>query len=172
MASRRALIGAAVLLALGAGGVAAQNYNLRPSFGTANLRFNFAPDPFVVNVTAGGTIPAERIGGPGCVGSIAQAPDVRLNYQAGGGLPLWIGARSNADVTLVINLPNGRWICNDDFQGTNPGSSSPTRCPASTTSGSAITIAAAASRHRSSSRSAAALRPSARPALAGRDAAC
>jgi len=36
-------------------------------------------------------------------------------------LPLWIGARSKADVTLVGNLPNGRWICNDDFQGTNPG---------------------------------------------------
>jgi len=119
--SRRILAGAAVLAVIGAGGVAAQNYNLRPSFGTANLRFNFAPDPFVVNVTAGGTIPAERIGGPGCVGTIAQPPDVRLNYQAGGGLPLWIGARSAADVTLVVNLPNGRWICNDDFQGTNPG---------------------------------------------------
>ena len=121
MFSRRVLAGVAAVLALGAGGVAAQNYNLRPSFGTANLRFNFNPDPFVVNVTAGGTIPAERIGGPGCVGSIAQPPDVRLNYQAGGGLPLWIGARSQYDVTLVVNLPNGRWVCNDDFQGTNPG---------------------------------------------------
>ena len=64
MFSRRILAGAAVLAVI-AGGVAAQNYNLRPSFGTANLRFNFAPDPYVVNVTAGGTIPAERIGGPG-----------------------------------------------------------------------------------------------------------
>lgn len=121
MFSRRLLAGAAIVLALGAGSVAAQNYNLQPSFGTANLRFNFAPDPFVVNVTAGGNIPAERIGGPGCVGSIAQPPDVRLNYQAGGGLPLWIGARSRGDVTLVVNLPNGRWVCNDDFQGTDPG---------------------------------------------------
>jgi serine protease Do/protease YdgD len=121
MFPRRAIAAAAVLAALGAGGVAAQNYNLPPSFGTVNLRFNFAPDPFVVNITAGGTIPAERIGGPGCVGTIAQAPDVRLNYVAGGGLPLWIGARSAADITLVVNLPNGRWVCNDDFEGTNPG---------------------------------------------------
>ena len=121
MFSRRVLAIAAALAALGAGGVAAQNYNMPPSFGTANLRFNFAPDPFVVNVTAGGTIPAERIGGPGCVGSIAQPPDVRLNYQAGGGLPLYIGARSRYDVTLVVNLPNGQWVCNDDFQGTDPG---------------------------------------------------
>ena len=61
MFSRRLLAAAAMIAALGAGGVAAQNYNLRPSFGTANLRFNFAPDPFVVNVTAGGNIPAELL---------------------------------------------------------------------------------------------------------------
>ena len=121
MFSRRTLVAAAAIATLGAGGVAAQNYNLRPSFGTANLRFNFQPDPFVVNVTAGGNIPAERIGGPGCVGSIAQPPDVRLNYQAGGGLPLYIAAQSRYDVTLVVNLPNGQWVCNDDFIGTNPG---------------------------------------------------
>ncbi|MBR0670274.1 hypothetical protein [Neoroseomonas soli] len=121
MFSRRLLAGAAVVAALGAGGVAAQNYNMPPSFGTANLRFNFQPDPFVVNVTAGGNIAAERIGGPGCVGAIAQAPDVRLNYQAGGGLPLYIAAQSRFDVTLVVNLPNGQWVCNDDFIGTHAG---------------------------------------------------
>ncbi|NMJ43307.1 peptidase S1 [Roseomonas sp. JC162] len=121
MTRKRLLAAAAVVAALGAGGVAAQNYNMPPSFGTANLRFNFQPDPFVVNVTAGGNIPAERIGGAGCVGSIAQAPDVRLNYQAGGGLPLYIAAQSRFDVTLVVNLPNGQWVCNDDFIGTNPG---------------------------------------------------
>lgn len=121
MFSRRLLAAAAMVAALGAGGVAAQNYNMPPSFGTANLRFNFQPDPFVANVTAGGNIAAERIGGPGCVGSIAQAPDVRLHYQAGGGLPLYIAAQSRYDVTLVVNLPNGQWVCNDDFIGTNPG---------------------------------------------------
>ncbi len=121
MTRRGVLAAVAAVTALGAGGVAAQNYNLRPSFGTANLHFNFQPDPFVVNVTAGGNIPAERIGGPGCVGSIAQPPDVRLNYQAGGGLPLYISARSRWDVTLVVNLPNGQWVCNDDLIGTNPG---------------------------------------------------
>lgn len=117
---RKALLAVAVLAALAALPVVAQNYNRPPSFGTVNLSANFAPDPFVVGVTAGGTIPAERIGGPGCVGTIADAPDVRLNYRAGG-FPLFISAQSNADVTLVINLPNGRWACNDDFQGTNPG---------------------------------------------------
>ena len=116
-----ALTIAAASLAITAGSVVAQDFNRRPSFGTLNLNFNFAPDPTIVNVTAGGNIPAERIGGPGCVGSIATPPDVRLNYRAGGGLPLYISATARTDVTLVVNLPNGRWICNDDFKGTDPG---------------------------------------------------
>ncbi|WP_439597143.1 hypothetical protein [Falsiroseomonas sp.] len=99
----------------------AQDYNRRPSFGTLNLSANFAPDPTTVDVTAGGSLPAERLGGSQCVGSIANAPDVRLNYRAGQGLPLYLSATSRADVTLVVNLPDGSWACNDDFRGTNPG---------------------------------------------------
>ncbi len=101
--------------------VVAQNYSRAPAFGTLNLAANFAPDPVVVNVTAGGNVPAERLGGSQCLGTIADAPDVRLNYRAGQGLPLYISATSRADVTLVVNLPNGRWACNDDFRGTDPG---------------------------------------------------
>lgn len=118
---RKIMIMAGLAAMLLGGAAVAQNFNRPPSFGTVNLRANFAPDPYVVNVTAGGTIPAERLGGPGCVGSIADAPDVRLNYQSGQGLPLYLSARSRADTVLVVNLPNGRWICNDDFDGTNPG---------------------------------------------------
>lgn len=117
----RVLAIAAATLAITAGTVLAQDFNRRPTFGTINLNFNFAPDPTVINVTAGGNIPAERIGGPGCVGSIANSPDVRLNYRAGGGLPLYLAATARTDVTLVVNLPNGRWICNDDFKGTDAG---------------------------------------------------
>ena len=54
-------------------------------------------------------------------GSIATPPDARLNYRAGGGLPLYLSAMARTDVTLVVNLPNGRWICNGDFKGTDPG---------------------------------------------------
>jgi hypothetical protein len=111
----------AVMLGPVAGPVDAQNYNLRPSFGTVNLNANFYPDPYVIRVTAGGNVPAERLGGSQCVGSIANAPDVRLNYRAGQGLPLYISATARSDITLVVNLPNGRWACNDDFIGTDPG---------------------------------------------------
>ncbi len=117
----RMMLAATAVAVLVVGPVVAQNVNRNPSFGTLNLNANFAPDPVVVNVTAGGNLPAERLGGSGCVGTVADAPDVRLNYRAGQGLPLYISVRSNADTTLVINLPNGRWTCNDDFAGLNPG---------------------------------------------------
>ena len=116
---RRAfLASAAALLALG-GVAVAQNPNLPPAYATVNLSAGFMPDPVTVNVVAGGNIDAARLG-PGCAGAIAQAPDVRLNYSAGS-FPLFLSAVANADTTLVINLPNGQWLCNDDFQGLNPG---------------------------------------------------
>ncbi|MBS7788455.1 peptidase S1 [Roseococcus sp. SDR] len=108
-------------LALGvlAGPVAAQDVSLRPTFGTLDLRENFQPDPRSIDVTAGGTLNAERLGN-GCTGSIANPPDVRLNYEAGR-LPLYISVQSGSDTTLVVNLPDGSWVCNDDFIDLNPG---------------------------------------------------
>jgi hypothetical protein len=119
---RRTLAAVAAAALVTTAPVLAQNFNRPPSFGTLNLSANFAPDPTVVAVTAGGNLPAERLGGSQCVGSIADAPDVRLNYRAGQGLPLYLSAVSRADVTIVVNLPNGQWACNDDHAGsTNAG---------------------------------------------------
>ncbi|MGE0178768.1 MAG: hypothetical protein AB7O91_02970 [Sphingomonas sp.] len=97
------------------------DYSLRPSFGTINLTAGFVPDPRVINVTAGGRLDAATLG-PGCLGSVANSPDVRLNYTAGTGLPLIISVASADDTTLVINGPDGRWYCDDDGgeQGLNP----------------------------------------------------
>ena len=116
---RRALLASAIALMAFGGAAVAQNTSLPAAFATLNLSAGFTPDPVAVNLVAGGEIDARRIGG-NCVGMIANPPDVRLNYRAGS-LPLFISARSNADTTLVINLPNGQWLCNDDFQGLNPG---------------------------------------------------
>jgi hypothetical protein len=113
-----AVVVAAGLLAA-APSVPAQNFNLAPTFGTIALIAGFTPDPRTIDVTAGGTIAADRLGGD-CTGTIANAPDVRVNYTAGT-FPLYIFAQSRADVTLVVNLPDGSWICNDDLDGTNPG---------------------------------------------------
>jgi hypothetical protein len=121
----RGALGAALCAAvLAAGGAAsAQDASLDPAFGSANLRAGFTPDPYNVNsILAGGANDASDLGGA-CVGMIADAPDFRLNYTAGG-LPLNVWVYSNADTTLVINGPDGRWACNDDGaggNGVNPG---------------------------------------------------
>jgi hypothetical protein len=90
----------------------AQNLSAGPTYGTYNLSGGFTPDPTNVNVASGGSIDASKLGN-GCTGFIASAPDVRLNYEPGS-LPLIISVNSNADTSLVINLPNGQWLCDDD----------------------------------------------------------
>lgn len=98
----------------------AQNVYANPLYGTVNLSGGFLPDPQAVQVQAGGPMAAGSLG-PGCAGYITpNQPDVRLNFSAGS-LPLYLYARSGADTTLVVNLPNGQWVCNDDFIGLDPG---------------------------------------------------
>lgn len=103
----------------GGGGYGTPNYGLQPSYGTLNLNAGFQPDPRVVNLQSGGNIEASSFNS-NCRGFIASAPDVRVNYNAGG-YPLIISVASNTDTTLVINGPNGQWYCDDDSgNGTNP----------------------------------------------------
>lgn len=99
----------------------AQNYNLRPNYGAVSLRTGFPRDPHIVNIRSGGSIDASGINAR-CRGFISNAPDVRLNFQAGSSLPLIISATSRADTTLVVNGPDGRWHCDDDSgeRGMNP----------------------------------------------------
>jgi hypothetical protein len=111
------LLGAATLIATTAS--AQPNFNANPSFGTINLTAGFANDPRVIAVTAGGRLSAQSIDSS-CRGSVANAPDVRLNYTAGGELPLIISVDSNADTTLAVNGPDGSWYCDDDTNGVNP----------------------------------------------------
>ncbi|MGD9967129.1 MAG: peptidase S1 [Hyphomonadaceae bacterium] len=120
MKTRIAAAVAAAAIVLGAGIAAAQNYSLAPAYGTLNLSAGFTPDPQVVNVQAGGNRSAQALSSS-CQGFIANAPDVRLNYQAGG-YQLMISADSSADTTLVINGPDGSWYCDDDGgnNGLNP----------------------------------------------------
>ncbi|MGY6660969.1 MAG: peptidase [Glycocaulis sp.] len=96
------------------------DWSLRPTYETISLRGGFTPDPYRVRLQSGGPIRANDSIGGNCVGYIAEAPDVRLNFQPGS-LPLIISVASSADTTLVINGPDGGWYCNDDGGvGTNP----------------------------------------------------
>lgn len=99
--------------------VAAQNINAEPNYETVQLQTGFTPDPYYVRLQSGGSIDAQTISSS-CRGFISDAPDVRLNFEAGQ-LPLLISALSDSDTTLVVNAPNGRWYCDDDSgEGLNP----------------------------------------------------
>ena len=119
----RIVAAGAALAAVATAGIAtAQNYSLNPTYGTINLNYGFTPDPQVINLQSGGEIDAQRAISSSCRGFIANAPDVRLNYNAGGGYPLILSVAANADTTLVVNAPDGTWYCDDDagVNGLNP----------------------------------------------------
>tara|TARA_R110002072_G_scaffold79652_14_gene183590 strand:+ start:468 stop:1805 length:1338 start_codon:yes stop_codon:yes gene_type:complete len=115
----KAFLLATASVALMAGGALAQDYSAPPSYGSVNLNAGFTPDPYNVNITSGGSIPASNVSSS-CRGWVANAPDYSVNYSAGG-YDLTIGATSNSDTTLLVNGPNGEWYCDDDSgQGLNP----------------------------------------------------
>ena len=97
---------------------ASQNWELPPTYGTAELTTGFQPDPHTVQLQAGGNIDASVLGA-GCLGLIADAPDFDVVFEAGT-LPLNIYVQSAEDTTLVVNAPDGNWYCNDDTNGLNP----------------------------------------------------
>ncbi len=82
------------------------------------LTGGFGPDSYNVTAYAGGDVDASTIAG-GCVGMVGESDSVTLSFTAYGG-PLVITAYSEADTSLVVNGPDGRWYCNDDTEGLNP----------------------------------------------------
>jgi hypothetical protein len=112
-----AAVSAALLFAPAA---LAQDTSASPTYGSVRLSSGFSPDPYRVEITAGGTINASSAISSSCRGSIARAPDYELTYTAGN-LPLYILVNASSDTTLVVNGPDGQWYCDDDSNGgTNP----------------------------------------------------
>ncbi|MGJ3232020.1 MAG: peptidase S1 [Oceanicaulis sp.] len=111
---------AALAAAALTGQARAQDFALNPAYQTLDLSAGFSGDPRTVALQAGGANPAANAAS-GCAGFIADAPDVRVNYQAGAAFPLIISVQSGADTTLVINAPDSAWHCDDDGgPGVNP----------------------------------------------------
>lgn len=100
------------------GAALAQNAGLTANYGEIRLDAGFTPDPYRVNLTAGGSIDAytDTDLPAACVGKISNAPDFEVTYSAGS-LPLVFRTRSSVDTTLIINGPDGRWYCDDDSWG-------------------------------------------------------
>lgn len=108
------------LLALAALPLAAQDFEADPLYALAELEAGFEPDPFTVDVVAGGPTP-NPVEGPDCVGYIEAAqPDVALDYTAAEGVDLGIGVAGDGDTALLVRTPAGDWLCNDDADGLDP----------------------------------------------------
>lgn len=93
----------------------AQSAHLTANYGEINLSAGFTPDPYRVEMHAGGGTSANHLPGS-CIGNISEAPDFEVTYEAGS-LPLVFRTLSRSDTTLVINGPDGRWYCDDDSYG-------------------------------------------------------
>jgi hypothetical protein len=93
------------------------NPNLRPTYGSVTLKAGFLPDPYTKDLVAGGPL-RTQLGGVGAY--VAKAPDFSLHYTKGQ-YPLTFTVKSTGDTTLLINLPDGAWIADDDSGGSlNP----------------------------------------------------
>ncbi|MCS7045616.1 MAG: caspase family protein [Gemmataceae bacterium] len=114
MSYSRVVFAVVAVIAVGVGPAAAQpDPNLRPTYGSVKLRAGFLPDPFTKDVVAGGNL-RTNLGGVNAF--VAKAPDFSLYYEKGQ-FPLIFYVQSVADTTLLINLPNGTWVADDDSGG-------------------------------------------------------
>src|SRR5215217_3086723 len=111
----RSILAAAAALFFAAPGAHAQDITAPARYGSVTLSSGFTPDPYRVELTAGGSIDASALGSP-CRGSVAREPDFEVTYTAGS-LPLYFYVNASADTTLVVNGPDSQWYCDDDSNG-------------------------------------------------------
>ena len=88
-----------------------------PTFGNLALTSGFSPDPTELPVVAGGSVDVLAANlGDQCRGFVASPPDATVTYGAPGRF-LRIFFQSEVDTTLVVRLPDGSFLCSDDFTG-------------------------------------------------------
>jgi hypothetical protein len=99
------------------------NPGTAPNFGIATLNPGWLPDPYIVTLTSGGSVDVAALNlGESCRGFATSAPDYRIQWGGTGSSLLRIFfVGSEGDTTLVVNQPNGQWLCGDDSYDTlNP----------------------------------------------------
>ncbi|MCC7321139.1 MAG: peptidase S1 [Rubellimicrobium sp.] len=97
---------------------ACPDWRLQPVFGHIQLGAGFTPDPYVRNITAGGSRNLASCG-LNAAGFVADRPDFDLYYNAGG-YQLTIAVTSYADAILLVSAPDGSWFYSDDYRGHDP----------------------------------------------------
>jgi hypothetical protein len=88
------------------------------NFGTISLRAGFMPDPHTATGVSGGAVAASTWNAS-CAGYVSQTPDHLLHAQTAFS-SLRVLARSDGDITLVVQRPDGSYVCDDDTEGTDP----------------------------------------------------
>lgn len=101
----------ALVLMLAATGVYAQT-DTEQAFITINLDAGFVLDPLIVSVNGGGSLDATTLG-PNCVGYINPVPTVQVNWTGEADF-LRAFFYSDHDSVLVVQSPDGNYLCNDD----------------------------------------------------------
>ena len=92
------------------------DFNEAPYFGAATLAAGFSPDPHTVAMSSGGEVDVAYLGG-GCTGYAAIAPDFRLSWSGlTSRMRVFFAANDGGDTALLINRPDGSWVCNDDVE--------------------------------------------------------
>jgi hypothetical protein len=86
-------------------------------FGSTALTSGFVPDPFTLDVTAGGPVDASYLGG-GCSGHTTEAPTFSVNFTKGASQLLRLYFIGSSDTTMIINSPAGSYVCIDDSYNT------------------------------------------------------
>ncbi len=77
-----------------------------------------SPDPMLFSGVAGGPTAASALN-PNCNGHVALVPNHTLSVVSP--MPsLRILAHADGDTTLVVQLSDGRFVCNDDGEGVDP----------------------------------------------------
>jgi hypothetical protein len=93
---------------------AAQDPGGDPTYGDISLDAGFSPDPWEMELTAGGSISVDK--GNCSYGEVADNPDVDLYWDRSGST-LYIYVIAGDDTTLLVNMPNAHWRCDDDSFG-------------------------------------------------------
>ncbi len=90
------------------------DFDLEPTYGEQVVE-DITNAPIQIDITSGGEINTGYIGGD-CNGFVSSAPDYRIQYK--GQVPAlyfkFEAKASDEDATLLVNLPDGEWVCNDD----------------------------------------------------------
>lgn len=84
----------------------------RPLHGSAGLRAGFMPDPHVMSGSLGGPVRANQVNSS-CRGYISGPPSHVISSRTGFRMLRFV-VNAQADSTLMVMLPNGQILCNDD----------------------------------------------------------